>query len=396
MRASQELQSPPHAGKGLKSPGISVLILTLNEEANLPLCLESVAWSDDIVVFDSFSSDRTVEIARAFGARVVQRAFDNELNQRQAALRLEFKHPWVYNPDADEITPSDLRDEMLAAAGDPTNAIAAYRVRFKTMFMGRWIRRSSLYPTWVVRLFRPERVSFAREINLTYHIDGPTGQLQSHFLHYTFRKGLTDWFAKHNRYSTGEAVELLKAPAIRWRDIFSPSPVRRRASLKNLAYRMPGRPLLTFLYLYVARAGFLDGQAGLRYCILRCIYEFLIDAKAAELRRQQRQAPSARKKCPEDHPFSVGIGQWFARHNESSSLEAMRRAGKSRVPPGSNMACSVVSGWPLLTFLWLYFGRLQVLHGRAGFIHSALCAVNEYMINLKVLELRLQEKGQSI
>ena len=92
---------------------ISVLILTMNEDINLAACLKSVSWSDDIVVLDSFSTDKTLEIARAAGARVYQRDFDNERNQRTFGLReIEFKHPWVYMPDADELTPPEMRDEM--------------------------------------------------------------------------------------------------------------------------------------------------------------------------------------------------------------------------------------------------------------------------------------------
>src|SRR5262249_3432800 len=116
---------------------VSVLILTFNEQENLPACLDSVKWSDDVIVFDSFSADRTAEIAKAAGARVFQRAFDNERDHRLASLKLPFKHPWVYNPDADEVTPPDLRDELLRVADSASPAVA-YRVRFKTMFCGRW------------------------------------------------------------------------------------------------------------------------------------------------------------------------------------------------------------------------------------------------------------------
>src|SRR5882672_5020081 len=147
---------------------ISVLVLTLNEETNLQRCLEAVRWSDDIVVFDSYSSDRTTHIARSFGARVVQREFDNEREHRAASLRVGFKHPWVFNPDADEVATTELRDEMLAAVAQNGRPEAAYRMRFRVMFMDRWVKRSSLYPTWVVRLFRPERLSFERRTNLAY------------------------------------------------------------------------------------------------------------------------------------------------------------------------------------------------------------------------------------
>ncbi len=269
---------------------ISVLILTLNEETNLPACLDSVNWSDDIVVFDSFSTDRTVEIARAAGARVFQRAFDNERAQREASLLVNFKYPWVYNPDADEVTPPELRDELLAVVADPNQDAAAFRVRFKVMFMGRWIRRSSLYPTWVVRLFRPEKLTFDRAINLTYHVDGPEGRLRHHFLHYTFNKGIAAWVEKHNLYSSMEAAEKLKAleKPLTWSDFWGGSEVARRRFLKQLAFRLPFRPLIVFLYLYFGRLGFLDGRAGLYYCLLRSYYEFLIDIKTQEYLRRCR------------------------------------------------------------------------------------------------------------
>lgn len=268
---------------------LSVLILTLNEERNLPNCLKSVEWCDDIVVFDSFSTDRTVEIAKAAGARVVQRVFDNERDHREASLKIEFKYPWVYNPDADEITPADLRDEMLAVVAQPTRAEVCYRVRFKTMFMGRWVKHCSLYPTWVVRLFRPEKIAFERSINLRYVANGPEGRLREHFLHYSFNNGLAVWFDKHNRYSTNEAEENLKElqKPLRWGELFRGNSVQRRRFLKELSFRMPWRPTLRFIYMYIFRLGFFDGRAGLTYCRLMSIYEYMIVLKIEELKRRE-------------------------------------------------------------------------------------------------------------
>jgi glycosyltransferase involved in cell wall biosynthesis len=268
---------------------VSVLILTLNEEANLPRCLESLRWCDDIVVFDSFSNDRTVQIAKAAGARVVQRAFDNERDHRTASLQVGFKHAWTYNPDADEITPPELRAEMLQVVGDHTRNEVAYRVRFKTMFQGKWIRHCSLYPTWVVRLFQPEKISFERSINLRYVVHGLEGRLQNHFEHYSFNKGLNAWLEKHNRYSWHEALESLKslsAHQLKWSEIFNPDPVRRRRALKEFSFRLPFRPSLRFLYMYFCRWGFLDGRAGFDYCRLLSIYEQMIVLKMSELRRR--------------------------------------------------------------------------------------------------------------
>jgi glycosyltransferase involved in cell wall biosynthesis len=270
---------------------ISVLILTYNEELNLPSCLDSVrAWSDDIIVFDSFSTDRTVEIAKQYGCRVFQRKFDNEASQRGESLKLPFKYPWVYNPDADEVTPADMRDELLAIVADSHRREVAYRCRFRVMFMGRWIKHSSLYPTWVVRLFRPDKLRFEREINLRYVIDGPEGKMKTHFDHYTFRKGIHAWVQKHNAYSTAEAKEGLKVRAGKasLSGLFSLNPVRRRATLKDIAFRLPFRSFFIFCYLMFARLGVLDGPAGWMYCRMRASYEFMISLKITESEFRQR------------------------------------------------------------------------------------------------------------
>ena len=270
---------------------ISVLILTLNEERMLPRCLEAVKWSDDVVVFDSVSTDRTVEIARAAGARVIQRPFDNESAHRTASLKVAFKYPWVYNPDADEITTPALRDEMLRIVGDPARTEVAYRVRFKTMFCGRWLKHSSLYPTWVMRLFRPERISFERAINLRYVVDGPEGRLDEHFEHHTFHKGFNAWFEKHNRYSWHEANESLLSLAhgtFSWRDLCSRNPVQRRRALKELSFRLPFRPTLRFFYMYFLRLGLLDGSAGYHYCRMLSAYEHMIVLKMHEILRRNQ------------------------------------------------------------------------------------------------------------
>ena len=274
---------------------VSVLILTLDEETNLPGCLESVAWSDDVVVFDSFSTDRTVEIAEGAGARVVQRRFDNwSAHQNWAVENIEFKHPWVYYSDADEVVPAALRDEMLAVTSDGTRPQVAYRVRFKNILCGRWIRRSSLYPTWVPRLWRPEKIRWKRQANPVAVIDGPVGYLENHFEHYSFNKGFHAWFDKHNKYSTHEAIETLNEldhGAIDWAGLAAGEPARRRMALKQLSFRMPGRPYAKFLYMYLLRMGFLDGRAGLTYCTLQAIYEYMICCKVRELRRREKGLP---------------------------------------------------------------------------------------------------------
>ena len=274
---------------------ISVLVLTLNEETNLPRCMDAVAWSDDIVVLDDGSMDATVEIARRAGARVIHHSAGNELAQRTYAVReIPFKHPWVYNPDADEVPTPELAEEMRRVVADPSRRELAYRARFKTMFMGRWIKHASLYPTWVVRLFRPDAISFERTTNLRYVVSGPEGRLSGHFMHYTFEKGLESWLAKHNTYSTREAEENLRALRsgnAPWLGVLSTVAVQRRRALKELSFRLPFRPTLRFLYMCVARGGFLDGYPGLVYCRLLAMYERMIVYKMREIGQRARGVP---------------------------------------------------------------------------------------------------------
>jgi glycosyltransferase involved in cell wall biosynthesis len=271
--------------------GVSILILTKNEEQNLPDCLATFAWADDVVVLDSGSTDRTVAIAEAAGARVFHRPFDDwSSHQNWAVANIPFRHPWVYYSDADERMTEDLRQELQTIAADPATPCAAYRVRFRNLFMGRWIRRVSMYPVWVLRFFRPERVRWERVVNPVAVVDGEVGRLQGHFDHHSFHKGFTEWVAKHNGYATGEALELvrLRAQPGAWGELLVRDPARRRQALKRLAYRLPGRPAAVFLLLYILRLGFLDGRAGLHYCLLRAYYEYLIDLKVMEMDRRKQ------------------------------------------------------------------------------------------------------------
>ena len=273
---------------------VSILILTLNEEANLPACLESIAGFDDVVVFDSFSTDHTVNLAQRTGARVVQRKFDNwAAHQNWALENIAFKHPWVFYLDADERMTTELADEISTIASDPFTREVAFYCGRRNMFMGCWIKHA-MPPGNIMRFFRPGFVSFERLVNPTPVINGPHGYLRHQFLHYNFSKGLTEWFEKHNKYSQLEAVEGLKivdgnrgtAPSL-----LACDPALRRQALKALSFRLPFRPLLKFFYLYGFNRGFLDGFPGLTYCLLQSVYEFMIVVKMKELRRREKGLP---------------------------------------------------------------------------------------------------------
>lgn len=270
---------------------VSVLILTLNEEINIGACLDSLAWCDDVVVLDSLSSDRTTAIAQARGARVVERSFDNwSAHQNWAMANIEFRHPWVLYLDADERCDAALRDEVLRVAV-PDAPESAFRIRRKDFYMGRWLRRAQLYPTWLVRLMRPQRIRYERLVNPVAIVDGPIGELQAHILHYPFSHGVGHWIARHNKYSDMEAQELMKVRAgegDRSARLLSADPNERRRALKDVFFRMPARPLVKFAYYYLWRRGFLDGRPGLTYATLQAVYEYMIDCKFRELRRRQQ------------------------------------------------------------------------------------------------------------
>ena len=273
---------------------ISVLILTLDEEVNLGGCLDSVAWSDDVVVLDSFSRDTTLEIARARGARVFQRRFDNYAGQRNFGLgEISYRHRWVLMLDADERVPADLREEMMRAVRDTSEAVAMFRMRRKDYLFGRWIRRSSGYPTWFGRLLRIGRVRVERPYNEEFHAQGQTANLAAHLDHYPFNKGFAAWIAKHDRYSTMEAALRAGNPdyAIVWGNLFAADPLRRRQAQKAWLYSMPARPLVVFAGLYFIKGGMLEGRAGLTFSLLRACYEYFIDCKALELRRRAAGLP---------------------------------------------------------------------------------------------------------
>ncbi len=267
---------------------LSVLILTRNEAQDLPDCLRSVAWSDDVHVFDSFSTDETTDIARAAGARVTQRAFDGYAAQRNAALHdLKYKHPWVLILDADERVPTASAEVMGRFAASPPADVDACRIRRRDYFLGTWLAHAQISPLYI-RLVRPEKVHYDREVNEVLRADGPIRDLDAPFDHYPFSKGIEHWLDKHNRYSTMEARHIIQSR--RENVPFSPRGAfiakdfnQRRFHQKELFYRLPARPLLKWLYMMLARRAFLDGQAGLTYAYLQAIYEYMIVVKTREL-----------------------------------------------------------------------------------------------------------------
>lgn len=267
---------------------ISVLILTKNEERDLPGALASVAWSDDIHVFDSQSTDTTAQIARAAGAHLHTRAFDDYATHRNAAFQLPFKYPWLFLLDADERPTPELSAEMQRVVAEAPANTAGFRLRRRDFLFGTWLKHAQISPFYI-RLVRPDHAKYTRAINEVLEVDGPVAELLYPLDHFPFSKGIAHWVAKHNTYSTMEAELIvrqqgLQNPSLRTA-LRDPDFHTRRLHQKALFYRLPGRPLIKWCYMMFLRGAILDGAAGVTYATLQSIYEYLIVLKTKELRR---------------------------------------------------------------------------------------------------------------
>jgi glycosyltransferase involved in cell wall biosynthesis len=268
---------------------ISVLILTRNEQSDLPDCLASVSWSDDIHVFDSHSTDDTIEIAKAAGAHIHTRTFDDYATHRNTALTtIRFKNPWVFLLDADERPTPELSREMQQLIRATPNEIGAFRVRRRDFLFDTWLKHAQLSP-YYIRLVRPERAHYTRAINEVLEVNGPIANLSYSLDHFPFSKGIAKWVEKHNLYSTMEAKLIAHSQGLQNPSLITalrdPDFHTRRLHQKAIFYRMPGRPLLKWLYMMFVRGAILDGAAGLTYATLQAFYEYLIVIKTKELRR---------------------------------------------------------------------------------------------------------------
>jgi glycosyltransferase involved in cell wall biosynthesis len=274
---------------------VSVLVPIKNEAQNLPRCLGRVQWADEIFVVDSHSTDGSVEVAQRHGAKVVQFDFNGTWPKKKnwALENLPFKNDWVLILDADEVLPAEAATEVGDAIAN-TGGIAGYWINRRFFFLGRWLRHS-YYPNWNLRLFRHslgryERLTTAEtrsgdnEVHEHVVVQGPTARLRCEMDHYAF-PSVEVFVEKHNRYSNWEACVATDKLLHGSSEDLSSAAVGRRRRLKMISQRLPFRPLMRFLYIYIWQKGFLDGRDGYYFARLHAIYEFLSVAKTYELRR---------------------------------------------------------------------------------------------------------------
>lgn len=275
---------------------LSVIIPVKNEEANLPRCLESISWADEIFVIDSQSTDHTVQIAEEAGASVVQFHYQSPFPKKKnwALANLPFRHSWVFILDADEVLPPAAEKEIRAIVTQQTPPYAGYWINRRFHFLGQPLRHA-YFPNWNLRLFLHKRGRFEKltdeethsgdnEVHEHVLVEGETSRLQCVMEHYAF-PDMETFLEKHQRYAAWEAHVRTQHTNMRVQD----GEVAKRRQLKQLALRLPFRPWLRFLYVYLWQRGFLDGQAGFHFARLHKIYEEMILIKTYELRLSARE-----------------------------------------------------------------------------------------------------------
>ena len=277
---------------------VSIIIPIKNEAANLARCLDCVKWADEIFVIDSQSTDGSIEIARRHSVQVAQFDFNGTWPKKKngALDNLQFHNQWVFILDADEVLPPPAEAEFAKAIADAGD-IAGYWINRRFMFMGRWLRHA-YYPNWNLRLFRHalgryEKLTDAptnsgdNEVHEHVLLNGRAAKLKVEIDHYAF-PSIDVFVEKHNRYSNWEARVAANTFFDSSAEKISSQTVDRRRKLKKLSRRLPFRPLLRFLYVYLWQKGFLDGAEGYYFARLHGFYEFLSVAKTRELLKQQR------------------------------------------------------------------------------------------------------------
>ena len=246
---------------------VSVCIICFNEERNIQRCLESVGWADEIVVVDSMSQDKTMDVAKAYTDQIYQRAWIGYVDQKNFALS-KARGEWILSLDADEEVTASLRDEIRTeiAKSDFSNG---YWVPRRSFYQGRWIHHSGFYPDRQLRFFRREQGHWVGgRIHERVEVQGRIGELKNDLLHYPYQGVISGQLATVNRFSSLLAEDLYE-----------------RGKRYRLALLL-ARPPLKFLEVYFFRLGFLDGLAGFVIAVSSAYAMFVRYVKLREIEKR--------------------------------------------------------------------------------------------------------------
>ncbi|MEX1027727.1 MAG: glycosyltransferase family 2 protein [Candidatus Paceibacterota bacterium] len=266
---------------------VSVIILTYNEETNIAECVRALDAFDEVIVVDSGSTDRTLEILRSESPRVriLSNSFEDFGQQRNWAIdNTNPAHPWVLFVDADEFMEKPLAEEINAFVSSPGDAVGAF-IAGRNYFLGRWLKYSTYFPSYQLRLLKQGAVRYRREGHgQREETTSKTVYLKNSWRHEGFSQGIHHWIDRHNRYSTAEAplISEMRTRKVPWKSLLARDAITRRRAIKLAGSKLPGRPVTRFLYTYVVRFGFLDGYAGFLFNLLRFTNDIHICTKVAE------------------------------------------------------------------------------------------------------------------
>lgn len=293
MMNTARMATPTPAASAFPVP-VSAFILTRNEERNLEDCLKSLAgWCTDIHLVDSYSTDRTLDIARQYGAEIHQHTFEGHSKQRAWALRnLPFQHEWVLALDADHRVLPELRDELRQLFANPPDQVDGFFIKRRQIFRGRWIRHGAYYPKYQLKLFKHSKAYLDDyEFDYRFYVPGRTAKLRHDILEANQNEWRISFFIeKHNRFATEQAREELKRARgeVSYLVKLTPfgNPDQRVLWLKTKWNAMPLylRPFAYFFYRYVLRLGFLDGKEGFIFHFLQGFwFRLLVDIRREEM-----------------------------------------------------------------------------------------------------------------
>lgn len=299
---------------------ISLIVLTYNEEINIKHTLESVkGWVGEIIIVDSFSTDKTLEICRNYTDEVYQHPFENQAKQFNWAVdNVPIACNWVMRLDSDEMVTSELATEITQILPSLPEDVTGIYLKRRVYFMGQWIRHGDYYPMWFLRIFRKGKGRY-EEITEEHIVlsEGRAIRMKNDFIDYN-RKGLTFWVDKHNNWSIGEMLDTMAAAGEAKMpegtvkpNLFGTQEQRTRWLKTNIYSRVPlfFRAFLYFFYRYVLRLGFLDGREGLIFHFMQGFwYRFLVDAKIYEAKKFGLKMAQTRREYTGTKPWEASLG----------------------------------------------------------------------------------------
>jgi len=250
-------------------PRISAIVITYNEEKNIQRCLESLSWADEIVVVDSFSQDRTKDIASSFTDKIFDLEWQGFGKQKEIA-RTKASYDWVLSVDADEVVSEKLKEEIKSVI-NKNDSLDGYYIPRLSNFLGRWIKHSGWYPDYVLRLFKKDKARFDESlVHEKLILDGKAGFLRNEIRHYT-DPDISHYLSKMDKYTTLSSQKLLAEG--------------KSLTLFDLLFR----PMAIFFKMYLFKSGFLDGWQGF---LLACFSSFHVFVKYAKLWHLRKSLPS--------------------------------------------------------------------------------------------------------